>query len=447
MCGKFISPHLIKYNERISVNNINIKDEEISMILEKIASKVDIYNNTHDIKVKEFEIITTIALIYFAEKKCDFVVLETGLGGRDDCTNIVNGEISIITDIGLDHMDILGKTIEEITNIKAGIIKENNDTIMYNQEIVREIIEETCKIKNNELHLIEERDITNYSFDREFQKIDYKEHKNILISLKGKCQIYNASLCLECIDVLRKKGYKIDEEAVKQGLKTVVHKARFEKINEKPEIIFDGGHNENAIKNVKKMINQYYSNNEKIYIVSILKSKDYKTVVKLLTEDEAILIFTSGNDEKRYVSKEDLFNEAKKYKNNNIYISDLSEAIVQVMNKNSEKITIVLRKFLCVWRCFRNNSREEFQMLEVNNVSYRYKNGDKVLENINLNIKEGEVVSIIGKNGSGKSTLARLIAGITIPNEGNVSILGINTKDKTKFIELRRNVRNSISES
>ena len=87
--GKYISPHLIRYNERIQVNNIEISDEEISNLLEEISEKVDVYNNEHDIKVKEFEVITTLALIYFARKQCDFVVLETGLGGADDCTNVV----------------------------------------------------------------------------------------------------------------------------------------------------------------------------------------------------------------------------------------------------------------------------------------------------------------------------------------------------------------------
>lgn len=213
--GKFISPHLIKYNERMSINNVNISDEEISRILDKVAEKVNIYNNMHDTKVKEFEVITTIALIYFAENNCDFVVLETGLGGRDDCTNIVDGEISVITDIGLDHMDILGSTIEEIAKVKAGIIKEDKVTVMYAQEGITDIIEAVCKDKKNTLRLVDKGNIINYSYDKDFQKLDYKGYKDILVNLKGKCQVYNASLCLECMDILREKGYKITAEAVK----------------------------------------------------------------------------------------------------------------------------------------------------------------------------------------------------------------------------------------
>lgn len=348
-CGKFISPHLLRYNERISVNNLEITNEEISDILEQISEKVENYNDTHEIKVKEFEIITTIALIYFAKKECDFVVLETGLGGTYDCTNVVNGMISVITDIGFDHMDILGNTIEEIAGNKAGIIKKNQHTVMYKQDKVTDIIKKTCKEKNNTLHLINKEEYKNYSFNKEFQKFDYKNYKNICINLKGEFQVYNAELVLECVDILRKKGYDISDEAIKNGLKTVVHRARFERLCTSPEVIFDGGHNEDAIKSLKKAIHTYYPNDKKIYIVSILKSKDYKTVIKLLTEDtNGIFIFTSGNNENRYVSKEELYNEAKKYLNENIYMENLEDAILNALKTNKDEVIMIIRKLLCI---------------------------------------------------------------------------------------------------
>lgn len=293
--GKYISPHLVKYNERISVNHHEITDKEMSDILERIVPKVEKYNKTHEIKVKEFEVVTNLALIYFESKNCDFVVLETGLGGRLDCTNIATGMISVITDIGLDHMAILGNTIEEITKAKAGIIKENMNTVMYPQKDVTSIIAKTCREKKNTLHLIDLEDVKNYSFDKEFQKFDYKNYKDILINLKGKCQVKNSLLAIETAEILKSKGYDIKEEALREGLKNVIHKARFEVLSKNPKVIFDGGHNEDAIKNLKDSINMYYPNEEKIYIVSILKSKDYKTVIKLLTKENEkdIFIFTS----------------------------------------------------------------------------------------------------------------------------------------------------------
>lgn len=244
-------------------------------------------------------------------------------------------------------MDILGNSVEEITKVKMGIIKPNKDTVMYEQDIVTEIIKKDCIEKNNTLHLLNKKDIENYSYDDELQKLDYKNHKDIYINLKGKCQIYNAMLCLECVDVLREKGYKIGEEAIKKGLKTVIHKARFETLNENPKIIFDGGHNENAIKNLKKMIEQYYKNDKKIYIISILKTKDYKTAIKLLSEDkDSIFIFTSGNNENRYNAKEDLLSEAKKYLDKNIYASDLKDAVKYVKTNCMDSIIFVIREFL-----------------------------------------------------------------------------------------------------
>lgn len=344
--GKYISPHLIKYNERITVNNIEITDQEISDILEVLSEKVDKYNKTHEIPVKEFEVVTTLALLYFAKRKCDIVVLETGLGGMYDCTNIADGMISIITDIGLDHMDILGNTIEEIAEQKAGIIKKNNDTIMCNQGQVTNIISNKCKKENNTLHLINKEDVTNYSLNDDYQQIDYKEYKNIKINLKGKCQIYNGAIALECMQVLRKKGYEISEESIRKGLSTVIHKARFETINEEPKIIFDGGHNENAIQNLKSTINQYYPNKRKVYIISLLKTKDYKTVIKLLTEDkEGIFIFTTGNDENKYVAKEELYKEAEKYLKDNIYTKDLKTAINFAKNTYKDEIIMIIGSF------------------------------------------------------------------------------------------------------
>ena len=150
--GKYISPHLIKYNERISVNGQDITDKEMENIIEKLKDKIEKYNKMSSTKVTLFELLTTMALYYFKEKDCDFVVLETGLGGLYDCTNIVCPLVSIITSISYDHMAILGQTLREIAIQKAGIIKENSNTVIVEQKpSIQRIIEETCLNKNNEL--------------------------------------------------------------------------------------------------------------------------------------------------------------------------------------------------------------------------------------------------------------------------------------------------------
>lgn len=346
--GKFISPHLIRFNDGILINNIEISDEEVEEIIIPLSIEIENYNKTHKIPVKWFEVITSLVLIYFAKNNCDFVVLETGLGGKNDCTNIVDSMISIIAKIGYDHVDILGKSIKDITEHKAGIIKPNTDTIFVNQAEATDIIKKTCNLNNTNLHLIERTDITNFSYDNELQSFSYKEYKNIEINLKGKEQIYNAAEVLECIDILKEKGYKISDDAIRKGLKNIIHKARMEKIYDNPEIIFDGAHNDSAILNLKANIKQYYDDKERVYIISILKTKDYKTVIKKIVEDKnAIFIFTDGNSKKRYVSKRKLYKVAENYieNKNNLFIKEFEEAIQEVIKEYKNKRIFIIGSF------------------------------------------------------------------------------------------------------
>lgn len=347
--GKFMSPHIIRFNERICVNHKEILDEELEELTIKMKPIVDSYNKNHEVKVTLFELETAMALLYFVKKNCDIVIMETGLGGLCDCTNIVEPILSIITSIGYDHMDILGNTLEEIAIQKAGIIKEKGETIFVEQEPqINKIIEETCKKKDNILHLITLKDCRDISYDSEYQTFSYKG-KQVKINLKGNKQIGNACIVLEAIEVLRKKGYNILDKAVLDGLKTVVHKARFEVINKNPTIIFDGGHNEPAIKNLKETINMHYNNSKKTYIVSILKTKDYKTVIKELIEDkEAEFIFTDGTKEKDevkcYVEKETLYNEALKYRKDKLYMDTL-ENVIQKCKKQEDRVVFIVGSF------------------------------------------------------------------------------------------------------
>lgn len=345
--GKYISPHLLEYNERIAINQNNIADKEMELIVEKLKDKIEKYNKISKEKVTLFELLTTMSLYYFAEQKCDFVVMETGLGGLYDSTNIVNPIVSIITSIGYDHMQILGNTLEEITFQKAGIIKKDSNTIIIEQiPSVQKVIKDTCKQKNNNLKVIKKDEIKNKRYENDIQLFDYKNEKNIEINLKGNKQFENATLCLETIDILKQRGYKIIENAIRDGLSTVIHKARFETLQENPTIIYDGAHNEEAILNFINTVNIYYSKKEKIYIISILKTKDYKTVLKHLLKDEnSIFIFTSGNDEERYVTKEKLYETAKKITNNKrLYQKTLEDAILYAQSQ-IEKVSFVVGSF------------------------------------------------------------------------------------------------------
>ncbi len=347
--GKFISPHLLKYNERISINGKNISDYELSNYIEESEPKINKYNEIHSTNITLFELETTIALLYFYRNNVDIVVLETGLGGLFDCTNIITSPlVSVITSIGYDHMAILGNTLTEIAYQKAGIIKENSNTVCFCQSNdIDKIFIDICHEKNNKLHLLKKEDIKNYFYDNDYQYFDYKDLNKIQINLKGIKQIQNAALCIETINILNNLGYEISQENLISGLSSVIHKGRFEKINDKPLIIYDGAHNEPAIKNLQNTILMYYKNIKRLYVVSILKNKDYKKIVSLLLEDEnANFIFTSGNDKTKYVSNYILYNIALKYrKNQKIYKMTLDKAIEFIMSNHDEEINFIVGSF------------------------------------------------------------------------------------------------------
>ena len=344
--GKFMSPHLIRYNERIQINNKEITNKEMEEIIIKLDPLVKEYNSKGKGNVTLFELETTMAILYFANKKCDIVVLEVGLGGLYDCTNIVYSIVSIITSIGYDHIKFLGNTLEEIAFQKAGIIKQNSKTIFMTQsESVDNVIIERCKEENNKLFLVNKEEIKNYSYTEEYQKFDYKEFKNIEINLKGISQIYNACIALETVKVLKEK-YNIKEEIIRKSLKNVIHRGRFEKINNNPTVIYEGAHNEPAIKNFINSVDMYYKNNKKVYIISILKSKDYKTILKLLVKnDENIYIFTCGNDKERYTDAEILKDEAQKSGAKNLFTMELEKAIKMSLEKYKDYIIFAVGSF------------------------------------------------------------------------------------------------------
>ena len=354
--GKFMSPHLIKYNERININNEDISDLDLSDLIIEIMPHIDFYNQNHERKVTLFEIETTLALVYFYRKKVDFVILETGLGGLHDCTNIIKKPlISIITSIGFDHVNILGHSLVEIAQQKAGIIKKNSRTVFFEQnEQVNKIISGTARGRQNKLSFINKNEIKNYSFDFDYQKFSYKDFKNVMLNLKGKSQVKIACLCLESVKILRRMGYKIYKKNIVHALKNIVHRARFEILNQDPLIIFDGAHNKPAIKNLMSTINMYYKNNlARNYLICILKRKDYFGMLKILLEEKynsrANFIFISVNNGQKdfFVPAQELYEIANEIKNldQKIYIKTFDEAIGDLFKNNQNQINFVTGSF------------------------------------------------------------------------------------------------------
>ena len=347
--GKYMSPHLLCVNERICINNEPISDEKSAYYLEKLDKNIQRYNQTHEKQVTYFEVVTALAFLYFAEEKCDVMVIETGLGGLLDSTNVTKESISLISTIGYDHMAILGNTLEEIARQKAGIIKSQGHTIFVEQteEQVNKVIEETCKQKENTLKMIKKEEIQSIKITDELQLFDYQDYKQIPVNLKGEKQLSNAAMCIEACHILHTQGFLISKQAMYTGLSQVVHKARFEKLASNPTIIFDGAHNENAIFNLKKTIQMYYPKQKKVFILSILKTKDYRAILQRLMQEEnsAIYFFTDGIDKNRFVAKEELYRVAKNYRRDNLYIASLEEAIITARNRFKKEAIYIIGSF------------------------------------------------------------------------------------------------------
>lgn len=350
--GKFMSPHLIKYNERTSINNENISDEDLEEIIKYIEPKLKMYNETHEVKVSLFELETTIAILYFYYKKVDIAILEVGLGGLYDCTNIIEKPIaSIINTISYDHMNILGNTLEEIATEKAGIIKENSNTVFCSQkDCVDDIVAQKCKEKNNNLYLLNTQDVRNYSYNKDMQYFDYEKYEQIGINLKGPKQIKNAILCLKCFDILNENGFNVSLNSIKAGLSTVVHRARFEEIE--PRVIFDGAHNDSAIVNFNETLDMYYKNESKVFVISLLRTKDYERYLKeILKQENSTFIFTSGNNFDKFFSKEELYEKAieiltkeKNDFNQKLETKELADAVEFCRNKK-DVISFIIGSF------------------------------------------------------------------------------------------------------
>lgn len=335
--GKFISPHLLVSNESICVDNIMITDEEALKYIPILSDIANSFEREYSRKVTRFEILTSLAILYYTDKKCDICVLETGLGGTYDCTNIVDSIISVFGSISFDHTSILGNSLSEIANQKAGIIKSNTDTVIFNQGIdVIQVMKKTCIDRNSVFHLLTQDDISNCSINGTNQIFDFKNYKNIEINLIGIKQIENTSVVLECFDILKNKyNFNLSDDVIRTSLKSIHHPARFEQICKEPNIIFDGAHNENAMKNLVNSINTYYSNSKKkCFIFSILTTKKYKEVLKELKPvvniHDCSFIFTSGvPNETQYVSKEELYKTALElgFNENQIKTMDFYDAV------------------------------------------------------------------------------------------------------------------------
>lgn len=289
--GLYTSPYIRVFNERMRIDGENIPDDELASLTEYIKP---IAEQMAD-KPTEFELITALAFEYFARHNCDIVILEAGMGGRLDSTNIIDTSVlSVITGIALDHTAFLGDTVEKIAKEKAGIIKKNVPVIYGgSDESAKSVIENKAKEMGSEFVAVDYSSLKINSMALEGTNFDYADYSGLKISLLGSYQPRNCAIVLNVVEILRKKGFEISDSALREGLASAMWQGRFEILSCDPLIIFDGAHNPQGIEAAVESVKLYFGVQKICLVTGVLRDKDYTYIATKLSEiAEAAFTFT-----------------------------------------------------------------------------------------------------------------------------------------------------------
>lgn len=315
LVGRYISPTLFSYRERIQVNEEYIDRQSLAENVTKIQAATMQMMAEGKQHPTVFELETALAFLYFKDKKCDIVVLETGLGGTDDATNIIQTTImEVLASISMDHMQYLGDTLDQIAEKKAGIIKKNTAVVSVRQqpEAMR-VIEEKAKEEHCTLDIAEFESAYDIQYGLQEQHFSYGEYKNLVISLAGSYQIKNAVIAVEAVKVLKRLGYHITEENLRNGLQKAVWRGRFTVLSTEPLMIMDGAHNRDAALKLKESIEQYFKGRRIFYLCGMFQDKEYDVVLQTVAPYcEAMLAIETPNNP-RALPAEELAKQARKY--------------------------------------------------------------------------------------------------------------------------------------
>ena len=280
--GLFTSPYIKVFNERMQFCGENIADDELAEITEYVKP----YADSMEDKPTEFELITAIGFEYFKRKKCDVVILEAGMGGRLDSTNIIKSSLlSVITGISLDHTAFLGDTVEKIAAEKAGIIKENGSVLFGgNSKSVEEVIKAKAAEMGADYRFADKSSLNIVASDLTGSTFNYLGYKEVNLPLLGLYQPSNAANVLCALEILKCKGITVSEKAVREGLLAARWPARFEIISRDPLIIFDGAHNPEGIETAVTSIKRYFGDQKVCILTGVMKDKDYNYIAGKFAE-------------------------------------------------------------------------------------------------------------------------------------------------------------------
>lgn len=329
--GMYTSPFLQEFEERIQINGVNISKQDLAQVTTEIKEVIKKVIELGYDNPTQFEIITAIMFYYFSIKRVDYAVIEVGLGGRLDATNVINPILTIITSISFDHMNILGNTLEEIAGEKAGIIKKDSTVLCYPQEKeVLKVIEKKCIETKSQLRVVSKNDIKGVIIDKKefFQylmiNIEGKEIK-IKLPLLGEHQINNCDVAINAFYALRDKGIEISEKAIFDGIAKVKWIGRMEVLSKEPLVVIDGAHNIDGIKKLNSSLKNYLDYKNLILIIGMLGDKEVDKMIDEITKYAEYVIVTEPHNE-RAESSDSLYNKIKSRGIKCFSIEDYKEA-------------------------------------------------------------------------------------------------------------------------
>lgn len=338
--GMFTSPYIVKFNERFQINNQFISDTELLRLIKQIKQVVDeIQLQDSEFYLVEFEFVTVLGLLYFREKQVDVAVIEVGIGGTHDKTNVVKPIVSVINNVGMDHKQLIGPTLSDIAREKSGIIKTNSAVVLgdIKHDLLSIFTETATKNQATIYQLNKEFEISNVNkqatgFIFDF-KDDYQTINNIKVSGIAKFQVKNAAVAIEAfVQYQNYRKQRINSVEIKSAINKVQMLARMQVINKQPLIILDGAHNEHAAKALVKSIGDNFDNKKIKYLIAMMKDKDFHKVIDILeTVSDDITLTT--------------FNENRSLKNNDItdsrFIENWQEFINDFRTQETDKILII----------------------------------------------------------------------------------------------------------
>lgn len=335
--GLYTSPAVFEYRERFLVQNEPITEDDFYACVDKVKTVCERMWEEEQLHPTLFEIETAIAFLFFSQKKCDVVILEVGMGGATDATNVISNSLcSVFASIGKDHTQFLGESLKKIADVKAGIIKEKGAALsIWQEKEVLDVLRYTALERHASFFVAEKKELI-----LESQKplcISYKNYKQIEISMTGLFQIDNCVLALEVVSYLKKQGFIISDAAVKNGIKKTCWHGRMEKICSTPLLYMDGAHNVPAVKRLAETLEKDFTNLTITFIMGVLADKEHGEMLQEILPYATDVITVTPQNERAF-SAHDLSKEIKSFGYEAEESQTIKEAFAMARDKGNDMI-------------------------------------------------------------------------------------------------------------